>query len=492
MENRRSKPRNFTRDVVVVAFAFSVLLIGIVAYLASQVKRDISERYIYDATQRAGEKFSAMQGSIDGWLGMICDWGESGVASLSKPDDLKKLLGPIFREERLLSGITIADAEGRSYFILPDGTERKPSESEGFDPRERPWYVPALETDGVYWTEQYRFHTLQQVGITASAAYSSPEGKGRSVVALDILLPDLYRDIKGMAESPNSEVFVFRGNELLFLPEYGSASSGFVPIGSITNELIHSDALWEKGRASENEVFSFLYEGKVWWCGFQPLGDNRGKVSMGVVVPESDIVGDISRRRTFFLGFGFASILLSVGLAFWLSHRYGRSFSASTFDADSNGESVRALIAKGENRHVEFKSTLRMNLHSKKPGKEIELAWLKGIAAFLNTDGGTLLLGVTDAGEIAGLEQDVFENEDKCRLHFKNLIAAHIGAELSKYIRFVLVPVEGKTVGIVHCSRSAEPVFLKNGNKEAFYIRNGPSSDELPVSKALKYIKQRK
>ena len=44
-----------------------------------------------------------------------------------------------------------------------------------------------------------------------------------------------------------------------------------------------------------------------------------------------------------------------------------------------------------------------MNLHTKKPGKEIEIAWLKGVTAFLNTDGGTLLIGMTQravAGEL--------------------------------------------------------------------------------------------
>jgi len=133
-----------------------------------------------------------------------------------------------------------------------------------------------------------------------------------------------------------------------------------------------------------------------------------------------------------------------------------------------------------------------MNLHTKKPGKEIEVAWLKGVAAFLNTDGGTLLLGVTDDGEILGLEKDVFENDDKCRLHFKNLVATHLGAEFSKYIRFALVPVNGKTVGMIHCFRTSDPVFLKVGNKESFYIRNGPSSDELPVSKVIHYIEARK
>jgi hypothetical protein len=229
----------------------------------------------------------------------------------------------------------------------------------------------------------------------------------------------------------------------------------------------------------------------VWWCGFRPLENAYHNVWMGVVVPEVDIIGDIGRRRSLLLFFGLAFVLVSAGGAVWLARRYGRMFGADSHPSESSPEEVQALIAQGENRYIEFKSTLRMNLHSKKPGKEIEIAWLKGVAGFLNTDGGTLLLGVTDEGAITGIEQDVFENEDKCRLHFKNLIATHIGAEKSKYIRFRLVPVDGKTVGMVLCARSSEPVFLKNGNKEAFYIRNGPSSDELPVSKALHYIKHR-
>ncbi|MFQ3225405.1 MAG: hypothetical protein ACI8Z5_001665, partial [Lentimonas sp.] len=39
---------------------------------------------------------------------------------------------------------------------------------------------------------------------------------------------------------------------------------------------------------------------------------------------------------------------------------------------------------------------------------------------------------------------------------------------------------------------SNEPVFLKHSKGESFFIRNGPSSDELPISQALDYIKARK
>ena len=140
---------------------------------------------------------------------------------------------------------------------------------------------------------------------------------------------------------------------------------------------------------------------------------------------------------------------------------------------------------------MELKSTMRMNLHTRKPGKEIEVARLKAVAAFMNTDGGTLLLGVSDDGVIKGLDADGFANDDKCRLHFKNLINQHIGAELNKYLRFDLVRVDSSLIGVVTCRRCDEPVYLKTAKSEEFYIRSGPSSDVLPVSKIMAYIKNR-
>ncbi len=482
----------FTRDVTMTIVVISVMTLGTVAYLSTQVRRDISEQYITDAAQHSAQEFRIMQQSIQDSLTLVCEWGNSGVFSLSKPDELKKLLLPIFGREPLLSGIMIADEKGRSYFILPNGSDRKPDEANGFDPRTRPWYAPALNSDKTYWSEQYIFHTLKEVGVTAAASYS-PKGKEKFVVAFDVLLPDLYQVIRQKIPSKNSDIFVFRRDELLFLPDSENQHSQFVPISSVTNSLItDAHALWGRESIFAGEVFSFLHQGKVWWCGFQPLETHQENVWMGIMVPESDILTDANQRRFLLWGLGLAVVLVITLGGVGLLYRYNRPREEAKHHLTENtAAGVKTLIAKGENRYIEFKSTLRMNLHSKKPGKEIELAWLKGVAAFLNTDGGTLLLGVTDAGEITGLERDVFENEDKCRLHFKNLIATHIGAEMSKYIRFVMIPMEGKTVGMVHCARSTEPVFLKDGNKEAFYIRNGPSSDELPVSKALKYIKHR-
>jgi predicted HTH transcriptional regulator len=155
-------------------------------------------------------------------------------------------------------------------------------------------------------------------------------------------------------------------------------------------------------------------------------------------------------------------------------------------------EHVRQLIAQGESARLEFKSTMRMNLKRGKAGKEIEIAWLKGVIGMMNTDGGVLLLGVDDAGAILGLNADNFANEDRCQLHFKNLIGRHVGLEHSRFLYFELVDIDQMQVGVIRIKKSPQPAFLKQGQDEEFYIRSGPASVRLTGSKMLKYLRARK
>jgi predicted HTH transcriptional regulator len=152
---------------------------------------------------------------------------------------------------------------------------------------------------------------------------------------------------------------------------------------------------------------------------------------------------------------------------------------------------LHALIAAGETARVEFKSTMRMNLKTGKKGKEIELAWLKSAVAFMNSQGGVLLIGVDDRGAPLGLEADRFDSEDKCRLHLKNLLKQHIGLEFTKYIQFDIIDYLGRRVLIVECAPSREPVFLIEPRDEGFYIRSGPSSVKLSSRQVLQYLKRR-
>lgn len=515
------KNKRFSRDIIIVLAVLSIAIVTPIAFLASQARRNISEQYIFNASNQAIGQFRALAQSMEVTLGLMRDWSATGRITLKKDEGLTELFFPVFAQNPLLYGISLATIEGDSFYIHRQGDgffSRKTafgkkennaietdwsvahvpsnpiSTNSTFDPRTRAWFSPALVSPNIHWTEPYSFFSTENVGITASVSFLRKADKQPQVIAFDVLLDQTFDKIIKLAPSRNSRIMIFRHDKQLYIPGTKDHRPEFMTLNKVPDALIrkvHSN--WTGENELANRVIKVFHEGAVWWCGFQPLKIDNPTTWVGVMIPETDILEQAGKRSFHLWIIGFMSLLVVVALTFWIVHRNRRPFEVAVqFDMNNPEASVHRLIAEGEHRSVEFKSTMRMNLHSKKPGKEIELAWMKGVAGFLNTDGGILLIGITDDGEITGLERDVFENEDKCRLHFKNLISKHIGADQSKHIRFILVKIDDKTVGVVRCARSEDPVFLKDGNKEHFYIRNGPASDELPVSQALNYIKHRK
>jgi hypothetical protein len=155
-------------------------------------------------------------------------------------------------------------------------------------------------------------------------------------------------------------------------------------------------------------------------------------------------------------------------------------------------ETLEEMVAKGEGLHTEFKSTLRVNLHTKEKDPKMEHAVIKTINGFLNSpDGGTLVIGIDDNGTALGLEHDGFPNEDKMDLHLGNLIKDKMGANTMLNIKASFKDYQDKRVMLVECKPSKIPVFLKNGNDEEFFIRAGGSSAKLTPSQTNAYIKER-
>lgn len=150
-------------------------------------------------------------------------------------------------------------------------------------------------------------------------------------------------------------------------------------------------------------------------------------------------------------------------------------------------------INDGESKKLEFKSTLRLNLHTNNFDKKMENEVLKTIVAFCNSEGGELLIGVDDNGKILGIELDRFPNEDKFLLHIGNLISQRIRPLVAHFIDFEIVEAENKKICKISCNKSNEDVWLntsKGVDSWEFYIRTGPASSPLSPPDAVKYIKE--
>ena len=152
---------------------------------------------------------------------------------------------------------------------------------------------------------------------------------------------------------------------------------------------------------------------------------------------------------------------------------------------------INSVVESGESDRVEFKSSLRMNLYTNKSDKRMELAALKTLAAFLNSDGGTLIIGVADNHEPVGIQVDGFPNEDSMNLHLGNIVNRSMGALAMQHINISFHEYRGVRVMALACERSKHPVYVKDGNDEVFYIRAGASTQSLSIGDALTYITDR-
>jgi hypothetical protein len=153
-----------------------------------------------------------------------------------------------------------------------------------------------------------------------------------------------------------------------------------------------------------------------------------------------------------------------------------------------DSEKIKSVVRAGESKTVEFKQTLSLDLKTQTKQKYIEDAAIKTVAAFLNTDGGLLIVGVQDDSKIVGVghEIDMFhKNKDKFLLHFKNLLKTRVGEQFYPFVNQRLVEVDSKTVFLVECRQSTTAVYVDD---REFYVRTNPATDKLEGPQLVAYV----
>jgi predicted HTH transcriptional regulator len=158
-------------------------------------------------------------------------------------------------------------------------------------------------------------------------------------------------------------------------------------------------------------------------------------------------------------------------------------------------EPLLALIAGGESQNVEFKASFQWDYRQQKRNKDLHAPVMKNLAGYMNTVGGTVLIGVDDEGQILGLEPDYAtmgkKDSDGFENNFNMAFNQMIGAEYRHYLDVSFHTLTEKEICAVRVLPADEPVFITNKGEEKFYIRTGNSSQPLSVSKASRYIQKR-
>jgi len=157
-------------------------------------------------------------------------------------------------------------------------------------------------------------------------------------------------------------------------------------------------------------------------------------------------------------------------------------------------KNVKRMISGGENSVVEFKSSLRWDYNQNKKNSELEKPVLKNIVAFLNTKGGSILIGVDDKGKVLGIENDMLtlskNSFDGFHQHLINQISDKIGVHQTHHIAIKSCIIYRKIIAIIEIEKAAYPAYLKEGERNIFYMRAGNTSRELSGEELQNYLEE--
>ncbi len=507
MKNTDKTLKNkFTIFLIAAIILLMVLFVGIIYYKLSGIKTNTIRSKLETTINNVESEMGLVLGNIHSQLRIVREWGNNGLISFDDNDKLLHQFAPLLEQFKIIKSIKIVSDDGNSFILykdkgnlflyryLPNGlgnlyvldtsfnliSEKKLKEK--IDLRKKVWFKRANTSD--YKLFYYEIENPGNAG-TMSIRWESKNSNKSGVAAFGIsanFINRIYND----SVKTGFAVLIDNSGRILNI-------SGLNIPEKIVKELKKKVLANSKKHFT---YFSFKFENDLWWAGVRALKKNQN-IFLSVTMSQKDILPDISKLQSKWYAILVAILVLVAFLIYLLIKSYKNSlnniYELNKGEHIDKKTEILNLIQEGENSKLEFKSTVRMNLKSGKNGKEIEKAWLKNIAAFLNTEGGTVLLGVADNGEILGLSPDKFKNKDNCLLHITNLIKHHIGIEFNNYIDIDCITIDEKDIAVIKVKSSPEPAFLHmSDTDEEFYIRTGPSSVSLTISKAIKYINDKK
>ncbi len=203
-------------------------------------------------------------------------------------------------------------------------------------------------------------------------------------------------------------------------------------------------------------------------------------------------VGHTDISATTPLGKVMSSIIMMLGYCF-----FAVPVALITSEVISLKKVRDEMLTSGESDVMEYKSSAFFS-HQKPDLPEatlFEASVLKPIAGFLNSKGGTLVIGVADDGHVLGIQSDLdLKHWDVDR--YVNTLTSKIGTAMGLHAAAMTTistePYQGLPICIIEVLQSPDPVYLQTQkNKKVFLVRINNSTRELSGAEMVSYINRR-
>jgi hypothetical protein len=175
----------------------------------------------------------------------------------------------------------------------------------------------------------------------------------------------------------------------------------------------------------------------------------------------------------------------------WIGESGATSLAEKWIDIFSGIPTAKHGIPPKEDENTEFKETYRYDIkNGGKINKELQIVVSKEVSAFLNTTGGTVYIGITDKGELVGIDRDIEllggadNHQNRLETMISQSLDDHLDAEdIDIKIRFE--KLKGKEYVMISVREHDKPVYFK---KDQFYIRRNARMKELKGRKMVEYV----
>ena len=412
-----AKPISIRRSLLINLLAVVLLLSGsiLLTIIVSSQKTlsTFSQSLINQSINTIEVQLTGFFNPVIDELQIALAWGEAGVLSLDEPDRLNKLLKPLVQQHAQISSIMVANDNGMEHLVLQqegkwinrqtrrqqwntrsrwlewDDDIKKATQTWkdlNYDPRQRPWFIGAKQLHvltanenalnknnnptnesshgKIHWTEPYTFFTTKEPGITASVSFDDGD-QWLDVIGIDILLKDISKFTTQLHISPRGMVAVLTDKQKVIglpaHPQFADVSQQMSALMKTPRELgikVINDAAsaFETLENGYRKPFQFRSAGEVWWAGLKPfwLNEDR-KLWMAVVVPEEDIIGEITLMRYVVIGITLVILSLAVYRAINLANKYSTPIEALV------NQSFR--IARGDLEHKQHIDSILKEVH---------------------------------------------------------------------------------------------------------------------------------
>jgi HD-GYP domain-containing protein (c-di-GMP phosphodiesterase class II) len=208
-----------------------------------------------------------------------------------------------------------------------------------FDPRTRGWYKLALASDQQIKTAPYMFFTTREPGVTFARRSSS----GTSVVGADVTLTELSAHLRQHKIAPSAEIALFDADgRVLAHTKPGRAlwyESGkdkielarLTDLGSPALEGLM--AVYKTGTIGTN--FPLDADNREWIGRISRLNTRDTAIHLGMVAPRTELLRDAAHLRTESIKITLGILLLTIPVAWFLSHAISRSLRQLSAEAQA-------------------------------------------------------------------------------------------------------------------------------------------------------------